>query len=559
MPCDFIAVNCLARELNDALAGGKIEKIFQPSKEELTFSVRSNGKNHLVFASASPSLPVVYIAKHKPTNPEVAPAFCMHLRKHLTHAIIDGISTFNNDRIIKFSLTGRDELNFSVEYALYFELTGRFTNVILTRNGVITEALRHSSIGEAERAVLPGLNYEAPRSNNVPITDLDYVRRTLASQAEGSVSEHLLKSTSGLARLTADYVTKNADFPFSASQTDAVIEAISDLISGKDSAPCVATTGKRTDFFVTEMLPDSTRFDTFCEAVEFCTFGRRNEERRGARMKRIATVVKNALSRNEKKLAINRNKVLDGKNADSEKLKAELITANIYRIKRGDTCLECLDYYTGNDVKIPLDPTLTPQQNAQKLYTRYAKLKRSVEKAEEQIAEINQTIEYLNAVMESAVRAEQDSDFAEIETELMLAGYLSDKRANTGKKDVLSRPIEYRFEGVVVLVGKNNLQNDKLTFKSAINSDLWFHVKGFHGSHVVARIGKEPTPALLHFCAELAAHYSEVSGSTKVDVDYTRIKNVKRHPGGRPGLVTYTDYGTLTVRPSKHEDFIKKI
>ena len=304
---------------------------------------------------------------------------------------------------------------------------------------------------------------------------------------------------------------------------------------------------------------DYQAFDTLSSAVEYCTFERAKEEKRLARMRRITTAVKNALSRNEKKLAANQNKVLDGKNADSERIKAELITANIYRIKKGATELVCTDYYQGKEVQIPLDPTMSAQQNAQKLYARYAKLKRSVEKAEEQIAEIVQNTEYLNAIMDSASRAETESDFAEIETELALAGYLTDKKASTKRGDTLSRPIEYRFENVVVWVGKNNLQNDRLTLKTAVNSDLWFHVKGFHGSHVVARTGKEPTPALLHFCAELAAYYSAASASTKVEVDYTRIKNVKRHPSGRPGLVNYVDFKTITVKPHRHEDFIKKI
>ena len=559
MPCDFITVNRIACELDSCLSGGRIEKVFQPSKDELTFTVRANGKNLVLYLSASPRMPILHLTGAKLTNPELAPAFCMHVRKHLTHAIIDKIQTFNNDRIVKIDLTGRDELNFSVAYALYFEMTGRYTNVILTRDGVITEALRHSAIGEAERTVLPGIKYECPESKNTAVTDLNYVKRVLLSAEEGSLSDALLKQTSGLARSTADYVTMGLTAPVDENGADLIVSRLRALLDGEDYSPCVKETGEKADFFVTPYGEDYTPYPDLSSAIEFCTVKKRAEERRASRARRIITVVKNAVARNEKKLALNQNKLLDGQNADRERIKAELITANIYRIKRGDTVLRCEDYYTGKEVEIPLDPTLSPQQNAQRLFARYAKLKRSVEKAEEQIAEITASNEYLATISNSVSLAESETDFSEIETELMLAGYLSDKRASSKKGDTLSRPIEYRFEGIAVMVGKNNLQNDRLTFKSAINSDLWFHVKGFHGSHVVARIGKEPSPALLHFCAELAAYYSGASTSPKVEVDYTRIKNVKRHPSGRPGLVTYVDYKTLTVTPLPHEDFIKKI
>lgn len=560
MPNDFITINALARELNQKLSGSKIDKIFQPSRDEVTFSVRSRGENVLLYFSANPSLPTVYVTKRKFTNPENAPAFCMHLRKRLTHSIIDEISTFNNDRIVQINLTSRDELQFEVKYALYFEITGRYVNLILTEDGKITDALRHVFPEDSDRPVLPGLRYLPPEPRRVAVSDLCAVRKILSSTECGRVSEVLLEHTSGLARSTAEFISTD-ELPLSQDKIAGIVDKIGDLInSDRYFSPVVEMkNGAVNEFFICPYFEgEFEHFSSLSDAIDYATFERKSAEKLLARGRRIRTAIKNALSRNEKKLSINENKVLDGANAEEDRITAELITSNIYRIERGSSEVILDNYYSGEKLTVKLDPLLSPQKNAQKLYSRYAKKKRAVEIATEQIREIKENTAYLESILVSLNNALTVQDLEDVETELLLGGYLSDGKATRKKNDSMSRPIEYRFMGTQIFVGKNNLQNDRLTFKSAINSDLWFHVKAFHGSHVVVRLGREPSSEIVQFAAELAAYFSEAKGSAKVEVDYTRIKNVKRHPSQRPGLVTYTDYKTVNVTPNRHEDYIKK-
>ena len=554
MPTDTLTLHALAKELDGALKGARIDKIYQPEGDEVTLLVRAENQNKLLVISANPSVPRLYISKQKKDNPINAPAFCMLLRKHLTSSRIQGVELYANDRIIRITCLSKNEMMDEVTIYLYFEYMGRYSNLIVTNgDGKILDVLRRVSLDcTRSRKLLPGFAYSPPTQDKISIFDSELSH---AVEFSGLNTDILLKSCSGLSRESAAELLWRAQAYSSVSE--GFTEELNKILS--HPAPTVGydASGAPVDFFVSAYSTLDYEYalkGTLSEAMEECYTSKDTRARIKSKTKHFHTVVRNAITRCEKKLGVNRQKLLDCEKAELDRIKGELLNANLYKIERGMTSVVLFNYYDGSEITVPLDGTKTPAQNAQNYFRRYTKLKRTKEAVERMIAENVETLHYLRSLLYDIESATVESDVSDVEQALIECGLIDKKGPRTKQAQKPSTPYKYLFEGVEIFVGRNNVQNDNLTFKSSQRGDTWLHVKGYHGSHVIVK-SQVLTNALLTFCAEIAAYYSEARSSTKVEVDYTIIKNVKRHPSKHVGLVVYDDYSTIIVTPDAHEEY----
>ncbi|MBQ2714405.1 MAG: NFACT family protein [Clostridia bacterium] len=558
MPTDAITLCALARELNDCLAGGRIDKVYQPESDEITLLIRAKDENRTLVLSANPSLPRLHFTKTKKENPQNAPAFCMLLRKYLTSARILSVDLFNNDRIIRFTLTSKSEMMDDMTLRLYFELMGRYSNVILTlENDKILDVLRRVPLDMSHtRRLLPSFTYEPPKNDKISIFDktalshvLEYVDKT---------EEEILNKVSGISRESARELIFRASASNNFSQT--FIQEVEKLSSPLNPCFSLDKNGSAQDFFSDPYLSSNKAFqktESLNEAVDRCFADKDLSNRIKSKAKHLTQSVKSAVQRVEKKLGVNLQKLQDCERAEEYRIKGELITANIYRIQKGSEGVVLQNYYDENkDIKVSLDPTKTPSQNAQNYYKKYVKLKRTKETVVKMIEENREILDYLKCVSYDVESATRESDLKDIEETLVDAGIITKKVKGKKVVEKPSLPIKYLYKDTEILVGRNNLQNDRLTFKTALKSDTWLHVKNYHGSHVIVK-GAELSPDVLQFSAELAAFYSEAKTADKVEVDYTKIKNVHRSPQKRLGLVLYTDFSSVVVKPNEHKEYIK--
>lgn len=553
MPTDTLTLNALAKELNEILKGARIDKIYQPESDEVTFLLRAENQNKLLVISANPSVPRIYISNQKKDNPINAPAFCMLLRKHLTSSRIQSVELYSNDRIIKITCLAKNEMMDDVTIHLFFEYMGRYSNLIVTNvDGKILDVLRRVSLDcTRSRKLLPGFTYSPPVQEKVSIFDKELSHAVEFSNCD---VDALLKSCSGLSRESATELLWRARTHQSLSS--GFIVELNKLLSNPTPTVGYDASGEPVDFYVSPydtLGYNYSEKDTLSEAMEECYVTKDRRTRIKSKTKHFHTVVKNAVTRCEKKLGVNRQKLLDCEKAELDRIKGELLNANLYKIEKGTTSVTLLNYYDGTDITFTLDGTKTPAQNAQNYFRRYTKLKRTKEAVEKMILENVETLHYLRSLLYDIENAHLESDVFDIEQSLVEYGLIDKKAPKSKQLPKPSTPYKYLYNGVEIYVGRNNVQNDNLTFKSSQRMDTWLHVKNYHGSHVIVK-SQNLTDSLLTFCAEITAYYSEARSSSKVEVDYTLIKNVKRHPSKHVGLVVYDDYSTIIVTPNAHED-----
>lgn len=487
-------VGRLAGELDRTLRDGRVEKIQQPEKDLLLLTVRASGENRKLLIRAGGPNARVHLTEQTFENPQEAPMFCMLLRKYLTGARLQGVTQPGGDRLMVFALEGRSELGDSTALQLVTELLGRAANVILVDGeGRILDCLRRLPPSEhGGRALLPGLRYELP------------------PRPEG-FREPVPVQT--------------------ASQADSLPPAVAEAES------------------------PSAALDARYAAME-------REELQRRRAQELVRAVRRLRDRQQRKLAAQREELRRSENMEEVRRSAELLQANLYRVHRGDRVLQCENYYEPDcpPVDIPLDPLKTPQQNLAAAFREYRKLKGAREHLTALTAEGEKQLDYLNSVLEELDRAETGLDLNEIRTELEKTGLLSSHRGNKsgrqkpGRKQKLSarrtgEPLRFETpDGMEVLVGRTNTQNDVLTTETARRTDYWFHVKNLHGSHVILRCeGLPPSEVALEAAAALAARYSQAAGSGKVAVDYCMVRDVKKPSGALPGKVIYSNYRTVIV------------
>ena len=574
MSLDGFSMRPLANELNAKLAGGRIDKITQPNKQSITISVRQPGQNYLLHVSIAPQNPSAHILSKPLENPPEPPVFCMLLRKHLETGRIVSIRQHGLDRLLLVDidfLAGGGKI---VTKTLVLELMGKYSNIILMQDGIITDALRKIGNNSSRvRTVLPGDVYELPPGQDkldpfaAPLAD---ILTNLQAQAEDSrLDKALLAVCMGFGPVSSKEVCFSAGLAPSLrlGQMDeadyaSVCRALKELLGSIKADvlhPTILVDEHRKILamaaFPLHYLPEATAlsFDNLSELLEkadllYGSYVLPDKDR-------FQKLVKNELHKAENKLVKLDAEIEEAENAELYRRRGDNLMTYQYQFKdRENAEITVADIYseTGEEITIPLDQRFTMVENMQACYKKYDKLKRGREMLQGQRRDCEMNIEYLESIEASLLASSSLAEISEIHNELVAGGYLKEKL----KKKNNDKPAQpFRFtapDGTVILVGKNNYQNDKLTFKTASHNDLWLHTKDIPGSHVILRCGGEkPSEETLLLAASLAVHFSKARGSSTVPVDYVEVRRVKKPSGAKPGFVIFTEQSTLYITPDE--------
>lgn len=567
MAFDGLFCSAVAAELN-SWAGGRVEKLYQSSPSCICIQLYAAGKHMNLIISASASRPILACTDSAAAKPDTPTPTCMLYRKHLQNGRLSGVEWIKNERIVRFDFDSADEMGYVHRKSIYAEMMGKYSNLILTEgNGRIINAASVSDITSSVRSLLPGMLYETPPAQDkkdIAATDAAAFAAVCAAYEGARAADMLLRSFCGLSPLVARELAFRAlgdcDALVSAAAVPllwAEFDSLRNLLAGGKFTPCAVFSpeGKETEysFFPIKQYGEGFEVKEYGSFSELLTdyFGRREESVNIGRYSHDTLhAVNTHLAKLRKKLALLESELSECNTREEARLCGDIVTANIWRIRRGDESVTGTDYETGEEKTVRLDPTRTPAENAQKYYNKYAKMKRAAEAKRLQIEKALAEQDYLEGVAGFIERAAEPAEIAEIRDELSAGGYLG-KPANRGakpKKTKAASPLSFRTaDGRLVRVGRNNRQNDSLT-AGAEKNDIWFHIKGFHGSHVIlSGAGGEPTDGDYTAAAMLAAYYSEKRGASNVGVDYTRVRHLKKPGGSAPGFVTYEKYFTAYV------------
>ncbi|ULG72828.1 Rqc2 family fibronectin-binding protein [Macrococcus brunensis] len=527
------------------LVSGRINKITQPDTQTIILTVRANRRNQQLLISAHPNFARLHLTDNKAPNPFEPPMFLRVLRKHLEGGIIKGFRQKGNDRIVFIDIDNTDEIGDPVKRRLVIELMGKHSNVILTdHDDKILESMKHLTPNtNAARTIMPGFKYEEPptATKENPYT-LEHVSNLLDA---APVRRQLLNVLEGFSPLAIDELL---------SMDDDIDTAFQKFMAKTEKVVPVYYNRAPKEFFYFMPLetlgaPDKT-FDTLSQLLDDYFNERGERERIKSRSIDLSRHITQLLHKDRKKLEKLVNELEEANSLDDAQLYGELITANMYQLKNGMTEFEAFNYYTNENITIPLNPRKTPAENAQYYYKQYNKLKTRKVHAASQIKETEEEIDYLEN-LEGQLSYITYEDIEGMREELMEQGLLRKRQKQKSKgKDKIVLEKYQSSEGTEILVGKNNLQNDYLTNKVARKDYTWFHTKDIPGSHVVI-MKKDPSDSDLMDAAMLAAYYSKAGQSASVPVDYTLIRHVHKPSGAKPGFVTYTDQSTIYVDPEK--------
>ena len=571
MPLDAVTVYALTKELSEKCIGAKIDKIQQPERDMLIFHLRAPGENRKLLFSAGSGKARVHFSSASFENPAEPPMFCMLLRKHLTGARILSVTQPDFERLICFELETYDEMGVRTHKKLIAELMGKNSNLVLVgADGIILDCLRRMSYaGENLRCLLPGMLYRLPPAQTkLPFftSDMETVREKLrAADREVPIEKRLMDSFSGLSPLLCRELAYRAGEDLFKLPEE--LEKLRTLVSEDRFTPCILSeNGKPKEFAFSDILQygesyDKQFFDSFSGMLDSFYTERDRFDQQYRRSQELRRRVKTVRDRVQRKLSSQIEELRLSEDREKVRREAELMTANIYRIKKGQRVLSCENYYEDGSplIGIALDPLKTPQQNAAARYKQYNKLKGAYEHLSVLIAENEKELDYLNSVLSEIDLSVSEKDVSDIRAELIEAGYIKMNRNSRERKAKMSSPLKYiSGDGYEILVGKNNAQNDELTLRIARRTDLWLHVQKIHGSHVIIRCdGTEPPERTVEQAAELAAYYSQNRDGGKTAVDYTMVRNVRKPSGALPGQVVYTDFSTILVQPLLSAEQIK--
>ena len=564
MPLDALCLTAVAGEVRAAVQGGKIDKIYQPTRDEVVLYIRGPAGNVRLLLSANPGHPRAHLTERNRENPEQPPMFCMLLRKHLQGARILELNQPPLERILDFRLETLDELGDRVERRLVLEAMGRSANLLLLDGeGRIVDCTRRvdGDLARGQRQLLPGLFYRQPPAVDKlnPFTlSPEELRLVLANPLGKAWDKLLLDSFTGLSPLVARELAFRAgdDSEKLAAELEKLGKAVEE---NHFTAYLLVREGKPVDFTFLPVLQygpetESIPQESFSALLDDFFSDRESAERVRQRGQDLVKSVTSARDRTARKLGNQARELEATKNRERLRELGDILTSNLHLMEKGMSTFRTMDFYDpeGGEVDIPLDPLLTPQQNAAKYYKEYNKAKTAEEMLTIQIEKGEKELEYLNSVLENIALAEGEKDLQEIRQELTETGYLRrPKTAAKRAKKVSGKPMEFRSSsGLRISVGKNNSQNDLLTTKLAYKSDIWLHTQKIHGSHVILWLeGGEADAQSLTEAAQLAAYFSQARDGSKVPVDYTPVKYVKKPAGARPGMVVYTTYQTAVVEP----------
>lgn len=571
MAFDGIVIANLAHDIKSRLEGGKINKIAQPEKDELLFTIKNNRETYRLSISASASLPLIYFTDTNKPSPLTAPNFCMLLRKHIGTGRIVKVSQPGLERILEFEIEHLDELGDLQKKRLIVELMGKHSNIIFCReDGTILDSIKHISAQVSSvREVLPGRMYFIPHTVDKadPLTVTEEEFQTLLRSAPMPVQKALYQKLTGISPLIGTELCHLASLegekPASELSENELTHLyrmfslmMEDVKEGRFFPNIIYENGAPAEFASVPLTCfegagyESRPSSSISSLLETYYAEKSVITRIRQKSVDLRRIVQTALERNYKKYDLQLKQLKDTEKRDRYRVYGELLNAYGYELSGGEKELLCLDYYSRKEVKIPLDPQLSAQENSQKYYARYNKLKRTCEALETLTAETKQEIDHLESISAALDIAVREEDLVQIKEELMEFGFIKKRPFGSKKPKITSRPYHYRStDGFDIYVGKNNYQNEEVTFKIANGNDWWFHAKGIPGSHVVVRTeGKELPDRVFEEAGSLAAWYSKGRSNEKVEIDYIQRKHVKKAAGGAPGFVIYhTNYSLMAA------------
>lgn len=570
MAFDGITIACIAHELQEKLTGGRIAKIAQPEADELLLTVKTREGNHRLLLSASASLPLVYLTETNKPSPLTAPNFCMLLRKHISGGRILSVTQPSLERILRFEIEHLDEMGDLCRKYLIIEIMGKHSNLIFcTDKDRIIDSIKHVSAQMSSiREVLPGWEYFIPntqeKADPLKITEQEF--SSLIGSKAAKLSKALYTSLTGLSPVAAEEICAQASMDSDRAAGSYEPEALIHLyrtfsrflepVRSNLYEPAIYYDQKAPVEF--SCLPLSIY--SHCQKETFASVSQVLERyyaekntltrirQKSADLRRI---VQTALERNVKKYDLQARQLKDTEKREKYRIYGELINTYGYGVEPGSRSFQALNYYTGENITIPLDPQIPVQENAKKYFERYGKLKRTCEAVTKLLEDTSAEIEHLRSIQTALDMALQEEDLAQIKEELMESGYIRRRSPGSKRPKITSKPFHYLSgDGYHMYVGKNNLQNDELTFQTARGNDWWFHAKGAPGSHVIVQTNGNTLPdRTFEEAARLAAYYSGSRGADKVEIDYVERKHVKKPNGAKPGFVVYYTNYSMMIEP----------
>lgn len=573
MAFDGITIASLVRQFQDTLEGGRISKIAQPEKDELLVAIKNNKGNYRLQISASASLPLIYLTDKNKPSPMTAPNFCMLLRKHIGSARITAIRQPGLERIIEFELEHLDEMGDLCRKKLMIEIMGKHSNIIFCReDGTIIDSIKHVSAQiSSVREVLPGRPYFIPQTvvKEDPLTVSEEVFCQVIGSSPLILQKALYNHFTGISPIIAEEICHLAsldpDYGASELSDSEMIHLyhtfrlmMEDVEQGRFDPVMVLDSDGPVEYAAFPLTCyeggqyRSQHMDSMSRLLEEYYASRDTITRIRQKSSDLRRIVQTALERSCKKYDLQLKQLKDTEKREKYRIYGELLNTYGYELSGGEKSLTCLNYYTNEEITIPLDPQLSAKDNAKKHFEKYNKLKRTYEALTELTEETKTEIDHLESISSALDIALAENDLVQIKEELMEYGYIKKRRGGEKKPRITSRPFHYlSSDGFHIYVGKNNYQNEELTFKLATGNDWWFHAKGIPGSHVIVKAeGKADLPdRLFEEAGALAAYYSKGRDNDKVEIDYIQKKNIKKVAGAAPGFVIYHTNYSLVASP----------
>ena len=570
MALDGLTLNFIREEIAAAAVGCRIEKVHQPSREELVLVLRGRSGAHKLLLSARANSPKIHFTAFPPENPAKPPMLCMLLRKHLTNAMLTAVRQEGLERALFLDFDATNEIGEPVKLTLCIEIMAQYSNIILiNEQGNILDAVKRvDSETSSVRQILPGMLYKMPPKQNKPdLTDIspEGLAAAIADIQNKAASNALLSCIQGVSPIVCREIVSRAvgedkRTEFLSDSEISAIAAETQKLKAVEPQPCavIDAGGKPLDFsfFPITQYGDNVKikyYETFSELLDDFYYEKDRIERTKQNSSELQKLVSNLIQRTARKLDLQRKELEECADREQLKINAELIAANIYQLQKGAPFYEVYNYYTNENIRINANPALTPNENSQRYYKEYRKAKTAEQMLTTLIANGEEELAYLDTVADALSRADTTAQIAEIKQELAHTGYLKNKQKPGTKAPKPLAPMEYESsDGFMILVGRNNEQNDRLSLKTAAKGDIWLHTQKFPGSHtVIVTEGEEVPENTLIEAAIIAAYHSRARQSSGVPVDYTQVRNLKKPQGAKPGKVIYHVYNTLYVTPDR--------
>lgn len=568
MSFDAIVTRALTDEFNSNYIGARVDKIYQTEKDEIMINMRSKDGSFKVLVSASSNNPRFYVSKISKENPSEAPLFSMILRKNLSGSKLVKVEQFGFDRAAQFVFSGYNEFHEEALYYLVVEIMGKYSNIVLCNENhkVIDAIKRVSTVMSSKREIEPGLIYERPpvfdRVSPINANE-EALKNMMTNNADLELRDFLMRSFLGLSTEIANKILfdaaiddknllKNLDENDANKFISSFIKTFEEVKEKNYSFNIYKLSERKSAYNAINLNQyaslEKESFPSISELLDKYYYEKDQKDRIAQRSQNMRHTISANLKRAKNKLQKQKEEMLESANREAYKVYADLISSNIHKISKGLKEIKLENFYdTMNEISVPLDQKLSAVQNAQKYYKRYQKMKQREIVLEKQIENTEDEINYLELVSDAIDRTDDVKNLDEIYFELIKNNYIKkDKKIKNKPKKIAIHSVDYD-DTSKVYYGKNNLQNEYITFKVADKNDVWMHVKGFPGSHVVIKSDGYPNDELLVFAAKIAAKNSKAKDSNKVDVDFTTRKNVKKHPSGKTGLVNYVNFKTITV------------